>query len=206
MASLFSRSLGSESSAWSALMVLGAVQLSFHLMPPRHDWLAVLFTALSGCLCLLAIGIASSSLESMPKRAVAIVGAVLLLGFSLSHLFGTRPPPAVDIAEPVPTATAPVTVVEPSGAPGGAQVEGERRAVEVVPTNIRSYAPGVAVESRIDLVDGVYRLTWRVSRDDTARRCGPVFFRGERADADAMLQARIVASVSLTGMGAPACG
>lgn len=205
MGGFLSRGLGSESSAWAALMVLAAVQLSFHLMPPRHDWTAVLFTALSGCLCVLAIGIASSSLESMPKRAVAIIGAVLLLGFSLSHLFGTRAPPAVDIAEPVPGPTAPVTVAEPTGTAGGAQPAVDHRVIEVKPTNIRSFAPGVAVESRIDLVDGVYRLSWRVSRDGTARRCGPVFFRGARTDAEAMLQARIEASVARTGLGAPAC-
>ena len=61
------RNLGSESSAWAALVVLGGIQYSFNFIAPHLLRWVVPYAALATCLCLFAIGI-----------AIAIVFAVIM--------------------------------------------------------------------------------------------------------------------------------
>lgn len=209
MRTLLTQGIGSESSAWALLAVLCGIQFSFRLIPPRYDWTVAFYCALAIFVCMLALAVALSSLETLPKRIGAMTVSVLLLSVSLTHLFTTRIAPAVNIAEP---AAAPSDdAADDDGAMPVAEEAPENamstggRAQEVVPTVSRSFAPGVTIESRIDVIDGVYRLSWRVARDGDSRHCGPMFQRGTRAVAEATLQARIQASAAAAGSGRLAC-
>lgn len=210
MGGLFARGMGSESSAWTLIFVLAGIQFSFRLIPPPHNWTGAFYCALAVCICLLAIGVALSTLETIPKRVIAIGLSVLLMSMSLTHLFSRPDASAVNIAEPVATSSGGTEDEEEDRNSDGTPIDNRpaagELAVQIVPTKLVTYAPGVQVESRIDQLGGVYRLSWRVVRDGESKRCGPLFMRGGRAAAETTLQARVEATAAAAEHGDLNCG
>ena len=208
MGGLFARGMGSESSAWTLIVVLAGIQLSFRLIPPPHNWTGAFYCALAVCVCLLGIGVALSTLETIPKRAVAIGFSVLLMSMSLTHLFSRRETSAVNIAEPVATSSGGAEDEEDEnsdGTPVDDRPAAGELPVQIQPTRLVTYAPGVQVESRIDQLGGVYRLSWRVVRDGDSKRCGPLFMRGGRTAAETTLQTRVEATAAAAEHGDLIC-
>lgn len=201
------RGLGSESSTWSALAVISALQYSFTFVPPPGlGWLAVLSIGFAVTLGVVAMGVALTSFESLPKRIVAILISLVLLTISLGHL--ARPAPAVNIAEPVARPTAsPTPDYYAEDTPYEAGSSTPRPGFTDTPTRPFTVSvPGIEVEARISGTENdVYRLTWRLSRDGVSKLCGPVFLRGTRQRAEETMQIKIDASTSRSSLGTLAC-
>ena len=200
------RNLGSESSAWAALLVLAGIQYSFNFISPHLLRWIVPYAALATCLCLFAIGIAIASLEGKIKRTVAIGFSLLMLLVSLSHLATAKHVPAADISEAIRTPNAAQTEDEDES--DGEEVErppeGSFWQARRVAT-VKGYANGIQVESRVDQVGRLHRLTWRLRRGGDTLLCGPIFLGGDRAQADQMLQTRLGTSLSRSNDGDLTC-
>lgn len=190
------RDFGSESSAWYAVGVLAAIQLTFNFVAPELARWAIPYAVLSSCLCLLAIGVALTSLDGVVKRGIAISASLLLLLLSLAHLATAKPVPLVDIEV---TREQTISIDDEESMAGEAAVEGEEEEDRVQPptplATFKTIAQGIEVESRIDQMGRVHRLSWRLSRGADTLRCGPIFVGGTRAQADALLQRRLAASL-----------
>ena len=189
---LAGRNLGSESSAWYAVGVLAAIQLSFNFVAPQLARWAIPYAVLSSCLCLLAVGVAMTSLDGVVKRGIAVAASLLLLLLSLAHLATAKPIPLADIEVSAPEQT--LSIDEEEG--GEVPLDAEQDATKPTPlATFKTVAQGIEVESRIDQMGRTHRLSWRLRRGVETLRCGPVFVGGTRPQAESLLQTRLAASL-----------
>lgn len=191
---LAGRNLGSESSAWYAVGVLAVIQLTFNFVAPQLARWAVPYAGMSAVLCLMAVGVAMTSLEGVVKRGIAIAASLLLLLLSLSHLATAKAVPIADISVSVPE---PSISVDDQQDGGGDQIltfDPEMNVPKPLAT-FNTVAEGIAVESRIDQVGHAHRMSWRLTRGAETLRCGPIFVGGTREQAEELLQTRLAASL-----------
>lgn len=192
---LAGRNLGSESSAWYAVGVLAAIQLTFNFVAPQLARWAVPYAGLSAVLCLLAVGVAMTSLEGVVKRGLAISASLLLLLLSLSRLATAEPVPVADISVSVPEPSISIDEHEAdAGEEDRLAFDPERNVPKPLAT-FNTVAQGIQVESRVDQVGRAHRMSWRLARGADSLRCGPVFVGGTREQAEALLQTRLAASL-----------
>lgn len=191
---LAGRNLGSESSAWYAVGVLAVIQLSFNFVAPQLARWAVPYAGLSTVLCLLAVGVAMTSLDGVVKRGIAISASLLLLLLSLSHLATAKSVPVADITVSVPEPSISTDDGEDGGADDDLTFDPERNIPKPLAT-FNTVAQGIAVESRVDQVGRAHRMNWRLTRGADTLRCGPMFVGGTREQAEALLQTRLAASL-----------
>lgn len=195
MKGLAGRNLGSESSAWYAVGVLAVIQLTFNFVAPQLARWALPYAGLSAVLCLLAVGVAMTSLEGVVKRGIAISASLLLLLLSLSHLATAKPVPVADISVSIPEPS--ISTDDEEEGDGGEDrlvFDPERNAPKPLAT-FSTVAQGIQVESRVDQVGRAHRMSWRLTRGADTLRCGPMFVGGTREQAEALLQTKLAASL-----------